>query len=35
MLRGNLSPVIRHFKEEMKSFAGDLAFEKAELTRKK
>jgi excinuclease ABC subunit C len=35
MLRGNLSPVIRHFKEEMKQFAGNLAFEKAELTRKK
>ncbi|MEO8406091.1 MAG: excinuclease ABC subunit UvrC [Chitinophagaceae bacterium] len=35
MLRGNLSPVIRHFKEEMKLFAGNLAFEKAELTRKK
>jgi excinuclease ABC subunit C len=35
MLRGNLSPVIRHFKEEMKKFAGNLAFEKAEITRKK
>jgi excinuclease ABC subunit C len=35
LLRGNLSPVIRHYKEEMKVFAGNLAFEKAELTRKK
>jgi excinuclease ABC subunit C len=35
LLRGNLSPVIRHFKEEMKVYAANLAFEKAELTRKK
>jgi excinuclease ABC subunit C len=35
LLRGNLSPVIRHFKEEMKSFSANLAFEKAEITRKK
>jgi excinuclease ABC subunit C len=35
MLRGNLSPVIRHFKDEMKGLAERLAFEKAELTRKK
>jgi excinuclease ABC subunit C len=35
LLRGNLSPVIRHFKEEMKKFSADLAFEKAEITRKK
>ena len=35
LLRGNLSPVIRHFKDEMKIHAGNLAFEKAELTRKK
>jgi excinuclease ABC subunit C len=35
LLKGNLSAVIRHFKEEMKVFAVDLAFEKAELTRKK
>jgi excinuclease ABC subunit C len=35
LLKGNLSPVIRHYKEEMKGFAGDLAFERAELTRKK
>ncbi len=35
LLRGNLAPVIRHFKEEMKGYAADLAFEKAELTRQK
>jgi excinuclease ABC subunit C len=35
LLRGNLSPVIRHYKDEMKTHATNLAFEKAELTRKK
>lgn len=35
LLKGSLSPVIRHFKEEMKEHAANLAFEKAELTRKK
>lgn len=35
LLKGNLSPVIRHYKEEMRTFASQLAFEKAELTRKK
>ena len=35
LLRGNLSPVVRHFKEEMKNFALKLSFEKAELARKK
>ncbi len=35
LLRGNLSPVIRHFKEEMKKYALALSFEKAELARKK
>ena len=35
LLKGNLSPVIRHFREEMKGFAANLQFEKAELTRKK
>lgn len=35
LLKGNLSPVIRHFKDEMKTFAADMAFEKAELSRKK
>lgn len=35
LLRGNLAPVIRHFKEEMKTHAGDLAYEKAALVKKK
>ncbi len=35
LLKGNLGPVISHFKNEMKSQAGNLQFEKAELTRKK
>ncbi|MBP7556077.1 MAG: excinuclease ABC subunit UvrC [Chitinophagaceae bacterium] len=35
LLRGNLAPVLKHFRDEMKLFAADLAFEKAELTRKK
>ena len=35
LLRGNLSPVIRHYKEEMKTLAAALAFEKAELVKKK
>ncbi len=34
LLKGNLSPVIRHFKEEMKEFADNLAFEKAEIIKK-
>lgn len=35
LLKGNLSPVIRHFREEMKTHAANLAFENAEITRKK
>ena len=35
LLKGNLAPVIRHFKEEMKDHVSKLAFEKAELIRKK
>ena len=35
LLRGNLAPVIRHFKEEMKAHAAELSFEKAELVKKK
>lgn len=35
ILKGNLSPVIRHFKEEMKELAGALEFENAEQVRKK
>lgn len=35
LLKGNLRPVIRHFKEEMKTYAEALEFEKAEQVRKK
>jgi excinuclease ABC subunit C len=35
LLRGNMAPVIKHFKEEMKQQAASLAFEKAELIKKK
>lgn len=35
LLRGNLNPVIQHFRNEMKEYAGRLDFEKAELVRKK
>ena len=35
ILRGNLSPVIRHYKSEMKALAESLAFEKAALVKKK
>src|SRR5215831_8309986 len=35
LLKGNLSPVIRHYREEMKVHSGNLAFEKAEITRRK
>lgn len=35
LLRGNLAPVLKHFRDEMKILAADLAFEKAELIRKK
>ncbi len=35
LLKGNLSPVIKYLKEEMKQFADNLQFEKAEITRKK
>lgn len=35
LLRGNLGPVIQHFKNEMKDHAQNLQFEKAELVRKK
>lgn len=35
LLRGNLAPVIRHFKKEMKKLAAELAFEKASLVKKK
>jgi excinuclease ABC subunit C len=35
LLKGNLGPVIQHFKNEMKHHAENLEFEKAENTRKK
>lgn len=35
ILKGNLSPVIRHLKEEMKQFAMEMNFERAEINRKK
>lgn len=35
LLKGNLNPVINHFKNEMKGHAEKMAFEKAELIRKK
>ena len=35
LLRGNLGPVIQHFKQEMKHHAQSLEFEKAEQTLKK
>ncbi|HRI20955.1 MAG TPA: excinuclease ABC subunit UvrC [Panacibacter sp.] len=35
MLKGNLYPVIQHYKKEMISFAANLQFEKAALIKKK
>lgn len=35
ILKGNLGPVIQHFKNEMKTYASQLQFEKADLVRKK
>lgn len=35
ILKGNLAPVIGHFKAEMKDYAAALDFERAEITRKK
>jgi excinuclease ABC subunit C len=35
LLRGNLSPVIRYFKKEMKNYSTSLAFEKAEVVKKR
>jgi excinuclease ABC subunit C len=35
LLKGNLTPVIRHFKEEMQAYVNQLAFEKAEIVKKK
>lgn len=35
LLKGNLNPVINHFKDEMKEMATKMEFEKAELIKKK
>ena len=35
ILKGNLGPVIQHFKREMKEYAENMQFEKAEFIRKK
>ncbi len=35
LLKGNLSPVINQFKEDMKELAANMEFEKAEIMRKK
>lgn len=35
LLKGNLSPLIQHFKEEMREQVQSLAFEKADLTRRR
>jgi excinuclease ABC subunit C len=35
ILKGNLTPVIQHFKNEMREYATSLEFEKADLVRKK
>ncbi|MGV3765482.1 MAG: excinuclease ABC subunit UvrC [Chitinophagaceae bacterium] len=35
ILKGNVSPVVQQFKEQMQAFAQDMAFEKAEMMRKK
>jgi excinuclease ABC subunit C len=35
ILKGNLQPVIQHFKHEMQQYASDMQFEKAEIIKKK
>jgi excinuclease ABC subunit C len=35
ILKGNLAPVIHHFRNEMKGYASSLEFEKADIVRKK
>lgn len=35
LLKGNLSPVIQHYKKEMVEFAENMQFERAEVIRKK
>ncbi len=35
ILKGNLQPIIQHYKSEMNSYAAEMLFEKAEMIRKK
>ncbi len=35
LLKGNLTPVLRHFRNEMRTYSEQLAFEKAEIIKKK
>jgi excinuclease ABC subunit C len=35
ILKGNLAPVLQHYRQEMQQYVADLAFEKAEIIRKK
>jgi excinuclease ABC subunit C len=35
IMKGNLTPVIQHFRTEMKQYAANLDFEKAEITKRK
>ena len=35
IMKGNLAPVIQHFRVEMKQYAANLDFERAEITKKK
>ncbi|MGH2552584.1 MAG: excinuclease ABC subunit UvrC, partial [Chitinophagaceae bacterium] len=35
LLRGNLAPVIRYYKSEMKSYSSALSFEKADILKKR
>ncbi|MDE1193491.1 MAG: excinuclease ABC subunit UvrC [Arachidicoccus sp.] len=35
IVKGNLSPLMQHFKKEMQEYAADMQFEKAELIRQK
>lgn len=35
IMKGNLAPVIQHFRGEMKEYAANLDFERAEITKKK
>ena len=35
IVKGNLGPVVQHFKEEMQAYVENMAFEKAEIVRRK